>query len=424
MKRILFSILISMMGIGGTIAQVKVVESSERRAPKWVGTVEANYITVSAEAETQDQAKQLCLERVKQEIVNSVAVTISAQEHFMEVSLEENGYEVNRGQYSSDIQTVAAQLPYLSGVSLDQKGEVYWELCYNKKDKTKATYYRYYVKYAFSAIEQDKLIHQYKVLDDEQVAKLAQLSKQYDTFTQIEYINKAITEITPLINFFADNKRKEEAQALQSNYRKLYSEIAIEPLSNELGLFSYRLVLHGRTITTSLRPKMKSDYAYNMVYRPLDESCHTICYDYEGCRDTDQNSATITYSIGGKNISYNFVFDVRDTKVHLLPQGVLLIEVQPDATLSIEMSLLSRYDTPFAIKAVSLRVPAVNRQIVIENLDEHYATKGNCILRLHPQESYILGNEKEGVAQGEMTLFNQATGDTQQVKFNTLYKIN
>lgn len=423
MKRILFSLLL-LSNILCVTAKIKVVESSERRAPSWVGAFESGYIIVSAEAETQDQAKQLCLARVKQEIVNAVAVTVSSQEQLAELSVDTNGNEAYQSVYASNIQSIAAQLPYISGISLDENGEAYWQQCYDTKDKSKTRYYMYHVKYYFPSTEREKLIRQYKLLDQEQVEKLAALRAEYNTFTQVEYISKAITEITPIINFFNDNKRKEEAQALQSSYRKLYSEIAIEPISNELGVFTYKLVLHGRTMTTSLRPKMRSDYAYNMEYRPLDENCHTICYDHEGCIETDPNRVYLTYSIGGKSIKYDFPFDVRDTKVHLLPQGTLLIEAQPEATLAIDMSLRSKYDTPFVVKALSLVVPSVNRQIVIEEIDQPYATKGNCTLRVKTSEKYSLGSELEGVAQGELTILNTATETTQQVKFAILYKIN
>ena len=85
-------------------AQYKVVESSSKKAPSWIGVSQADYIIVSAEGESLDDAKVKCLEYIKQSVITSVAVNISSTEKFSE-SVEMVGDSMNANRkYESEIE--------------------------------------------------------------------------------------------------------------------------------------------------------------------------------------------------------------------------------------------------------------------------------------------------------------------------------
>ncbi|HDP55418.1 MAG TPA: hypothetical protein ENN24_07065 [Bacteroidetes bacterium] len=75
MKRILLLSLI-LLPLAACFAQVKVVESSARRAPGWINGLEKDYIIVVGTAANIQDAQQNALNMVKERIVSSVAENV------------------------------------------------------------------------------------------------------------------------------------------------------------------------------------------------------------------------------------------------------------------------------------------------------------------------------------------------------------
>ena len=107
------------------LAQSQVV--SAKKLPQWLNTMQADYIIVSAEDASLEQAKQKAIDLVRVQIMNSIAqhVTSSSQSHTTEV--ETNNQFSIVTQYTASLQTESVDYPFLSGVSPSMVEESYVE---------------------------------------------------------------------------------------------------------------------------------------------------------------------------------------------------------------------------------------------------------------------------------------------------------
>ena len=136
MKRCIGIICMLLSFVQLSLAQVKVVETSSKRAPEWIGVTVLDHITVSAESETLDGAKERCLADIRQSVITGIAVYVSSEEYAVDYQVSNNGTNANRKMYSSQVQSIAAKIPSISGVSLNES-EIYWKKLYNKSNKSK-----------------------------------------------------------------------------------------------------------------------------------------------------------------------------------------------------------------------------------------------------------------------------------------------
>ena len=282
MIRRLFITLSALLALHAATAQEKVLESSARKAPAWIGTTESEFIIVSAEETTLDAAQKRCLNDIRQSIVNAVCVNIRSEETLTEQQTEYSGASEIYRRYESQLKTVAGRLPFITGISLSD-AETYWEKRYVKRDKR--TYYLCHVRYPFPITRRNALIAEFLRQDRAQYAKLTALKERFDTFTRVEEIDRAITELEPLIAYFFDDMRRDEAQALQRNYRKLYTMISTVACGNELGEHTFCFTLNDRRVTTSRRPTVRSQWATGITVTPTDEGLYRVTYNYEMCPD-------------------------------------------------------------------------------------------------------------------------------------------
>lgn len=300
-------ILAFMMLANGLFAQDKVVEKSSRRAPSWLGLSEPEYIITSAENETLDGAKAQCLANIRQSIVSSVAVNVSSTESYKEsISMNNDSMDANR-KYDTEIESIAASLPFVSDILLDD-AEIYWRKLYNRKSKT----YRYEVhaKYPFSTFKRNELIEEFMAQDKEQYDKYLALKQGYDSdFTEVEYIDRAISELHALRKYFFDSKRQNEVDALVSSYRRLYKAISIVPYSEKLGEIVYYLELNGRRVTCSRKATLKSEYATNLQVRAIEDNLYKITYNYNYCLPQDENTIIVTQKFNSGSAKNTFYFD-------------------------------------------------------------------------------------------------------------------
>lgn len=300
-------ILVLLMVANVLFAQDKVVESSARKVPGWIGLSQPEYIITSAENETLDGAKAQCLANIRQSIVSSVAVNISSTENYQEdIAMSGNSMDAQR-RYQTNIESIAASLPFVSDILLDD-AEIYWRKFYNKKDKS----YRYEVhaKYPFSSFRRDELIAEFKIQDQEQYDKYLALKRGYSSdFTEVEYIDRAISELHALRKYFFDAKRQNEVDALVSSYRRLYKAISIVPYSEKLGEIVYFLELNGRRVTCSRKATLKSEYATNLQVRAIEDNLYKITYKYDYCLPEEENTIVVSQKVGSVTAKNTFYFD-------------------------------------------------------------------------------------------------------------------
>ena len=449
----MFCLLLATQGI---YAQEKVVERSSKKAPQWVGVSIADHIVVSAEAKTLSEAKDKCIADIRQSIINSVATNISSKELTLDTqTINGQTTEVLR-RYESQVQAIAAKLPFVTGVSLDD-AEIYWQKIYNKREKSYK--YEVHAKYPFSLLKRNSLIMEYLKQEQEQNEKYHALKSEFSTFTEIEFINRAIAELKALEQYFVDQKRKDEAKVLASNYHKLYSQISIVPYHNALGEIVYYLNLEGRRMTTSRRPNIKSQYATSISFAPAEQNMYRITYNYDNCQDNDENKIEVIHNFASGSTRYSFYFDVSKDKLQIVPNGLIEMDVQvatsaapakveavaeeqqgeqndqmveatADEVIAGEkpakiagwIDLRSKYDTAFDVIHINFSASGT-RIRANSDLSASFEGKGNHRLAFNVEGKYLPTESNSSMARGVITVINKATKKQEEIKFYLPYKI-
>lgn len=426
MKHRLLIALSALLFLHTTAAQEKVLESSAKKAPAWIGTTEAGFIIVSAEEPTLDAAQKRCLNDIRQSIVNAVCVNIRSEETLTERQTEYAVASDIYRRYESQLKTVAGRLPFITGILISD-AETYWEKRYVKRDKR--TYYLCHVRYPFPITRRNALIAEFLRQDREQYAKLTALKEQFGTFTRIEEIDRAITELEPLIAYFFDDMRRDEAQAFQRNYRKLYTMISTVACGNELGEHTFCFTLNGRRVTTSRRPTIRSQWATGIVVTPTDEGLYRVTYNYEICPDDTENSIELIYLLGGQAVRHSFTFDVRQDKMSVIPCGTLELDLTPHsnvadscATVTGWLDLRSKYEAPFEVTGLNLMVEGIGGRIYTD-LMACFEGKSTHRLGFRFDGPFPITTRRAALAQGVITLRNVQTDESRDVRFALPYKI-
>lgn len=425
MKYILVTGLMLLLTLTG-LGQEKVLERSAKQAPAWIGTTEREYIIVSAEETTLDAAKSRCLNDIRQAIVSAVCVNIQSAETLSEQQIERNGETDLYRRYESQLRSVAGRLPFITGISLSE-GETYWERRYVKREKR--SYFICHVRYPFPTMQRNALIAEFLQQDRAQYGKYLELRERFDTFTRVEEIDRAITELEPLISYFFDDMRRDEAQALQRNYRKLYGMISTETCGNELGEHLFCFLLNGRRVTTSRKPTVRSQWATDIVVTEQDDGLYRVNYDYEMCPDEGENRIELIYLLGGQAVRHSFAFDVRQNRMTVIPCGEIGLDLVPkdnmiDSCASVTgwLDLRSKYKAPFEVTSLDLTVEGIGTRI---HTDLTSRFEGNGIHRLgfHVDGPFPVTPRRAALASGLVTVRNVLTGEIRDIRFALPYKI-
>ena len=467
--RTLIVMLSLLLATQGVYAQQKVVERSSKKAPEWVGVSVADHIVVSGEAATLNAAKEKCLANIRQSIVNSVATNISSKELTLDTQTINGQTTDVLHRYESQVQAIAAKLPFITGISLDD-AEIYWQKLYNKREKSYK--YEVHAKYPFSLLRRNSLIMEYLKQEQEQNEKYRALKSEFSTFTEIEFINRAIAELKALEHYFVDQKRKDEAKVLASNYHKLYSQISIVPYHNALGEIVYYLNLEGRRMTTSRRPNIKSQYATSINFAPAEQNMYRITYNYDNCQDNDENKIEVIHNFASGSTRYSFFFDVSKDKLQIIPYGLIEMDVElaelatpiapappamieaaaegqqanateqqnEQATEVVEataeqviagekpakisgwIDLRSKYETPFEVQHINFSASGT-RIRVNSDIKASFEGKGTHRLAFNVEGKYLPTESSSSMARGVITILNKATNKQEEIKFYLPYKI-
>ena len=411
MKRFFALLAVALLFGGSSFAQKeKVVESSAKKAPEWLGLSTSDYFSVSATAETLDEAQKQCMSDIRQFIITSIAVNITSTETNYQNQTSRNGVTSLLQSYTSQAETTSANIPYLTGLSLSKADEIYWERRMIKSDKR--YYYICYVKYPFTERERRDAIAAFKEIDDGYTARLDEIKRNAETFTDLSYIDRAVMDLNPLIAYFFDDTRRNEAQSLQTRYRNMNGEVSLVTESSTIGSFRYHLVLHGRTVTTDKLPKITSDYALNMQIMRDGESC-ILLYDEQGIAG-EENTITLRYSFGGKSLVHTLTFDPLEDKVSVRPFGSALVEKAAGGSWSVTIDLRSRTDNEFAVRSVELRLPELE-PLVSSDGETKFKGRGDHHLRFTAAAADT-GKRSNGFAEVRIRLYNPKTKIESDIK--------
>lgn len=403
-------------------AQEKVVENSGKK-PKWIGTTMPETIIVTANAPDMMEARNKCMELVKQEIVNSVAVNINSSSFSSKTQTSFNEHHALKTEYSSEIKTIAARLPFISGISVSD-AETYWERIYVKKEKR--YFYRFHLKYPYPEITKKKLIFEFEKNDEEKTAQLQTLKSKYNDITSVEEIGRSIIELKTLAAYFFDDVRQRETISLQKQYNDLYGQIAVQILNNKPGELSFVLTLNDKLISYSKLPQVTSDYATNLSVSKNSDKSFIAKYDYDGCLPEDPNTIEILFHLGNKKLKNEFRFDIAGIKTDIKITGFIDISLKQEEEgffkYEVEVNTLAGNGSDFTIIDVSLQFSELQRRITVISKGElisqgknHYKFSGGSVNSLTDKKGYL--------TKCYMKIQNNKTGEQEMLEFSRPYKL-
>lgn len=285
----------------------KVVASSEKRKPSWIGRTDASAFSVTEVGETLAAASERCMASIRQYVVNAVAVNVSSTETMTSRQITCDNLVSVLNDYSSVLMTEAGPLPYLTDLSLSNAEAVYWERIYSRKNKSYR--YEYSVRYPFTAATRRRLVDAFLAVDDAKTARFERLRDESESLTNVDRIAGIVGELDALSQYFFDAVRKRDVETLRRNVQGLYSRISIEIESESPGCCVYSLRLDGRRVTTSVQPRLKSESAIGMTVSATGDGSYRLTYDAQYASPRDINTLEIRYPFGGGRISRTLYFD-------------------------------------------------------------------------------------------------------------------
>ena len=285
--------------------QYKVVEKSDKKAPVWYESSEADYLVASAVDADMEAARQKCLESVRRQIIQAVAQNVEFSEKTLLKQTTGNGDEITEfiNTYTAEGSVQAASVPFLKGISLSKVQGSYWE---KRQDKaTKAITYAYAIRYPFPKSELNALVREFDRRDQEMESKLAELEGKMNRMQSVEEIDQTINQLQPVVAYFFDKTRKERAQGVLNGYRKLSTYVSVEGKKSGNNAYTMWLNLQGRKITASALPSLKSNCASQLqaVVKGQDV---VVTYDNIDCLENEENFIEAIFRLDGKVLKHKF----------------------------------------------------------------------------------------------------------------------
>lgn len=422
MKKIVVTFLL-LLPIMAMAQKMKVVESSERKAPSWVGASAPDVFIVTASAHTLDQAKKLALQDVKKQIIEAVALHVTSETNItlsQTTTQGDNISEMNQ-QMDSKFQTHAAKLPFVKGISLNKVNRYYWEKVRNKE--TKVETYGYTIEYPFSQTDLRKLTVEFDKIDNEMVRKLAVLENIALTFKSTEELDGAVSVVPVLENYFFDDVRIERTKAASTLARKQYNYITPVIAFNSTSQAVILLAVGERIITSTQRPNVKSNCAteVNVIHN---DGKVLVNFDNSGCVDSEENYVEISYRFGGRIAKDKAYFNINANQLDVKIKGQLDVVFKDSTTATIKLQLLSN-NVPFEITSCYVKLPELLDPLTSNTLVE--MTQGT----IHNVEMTLVCSDEMqqkpsdaiNLASGYVIVRNKINGDMLVVDVNHPYSV-
>jgi len=382
MKKYLLLVVALIATTGISLSQDKVIQKSGKQ-PKWVNSLEKDYIITVGRGATSQEAQQNALTMVKERIVSSVAENVKSK---TEIKKEEANYNNNISvfleKFASQTTTESGKVPFLQGISLSKVEEFYWE---KLQRKDKGEYFYYHIKYPFPEFELQKLVSDYKMRDSQLTKQLEDLVAQSESVESVEQIEKNIGELKVLTEYFMDG-HKNQAELGITRYMSLLASIELVEVESNLGELKYLLRLGTKTISTVKKPITKSECA--RITSTINNQDHwVIKYDYANCYEDPENNILVKYRFGNADVQKKFYFDISANKASIFVNEPFHFtattkgESTVDASM-LDMTVVSKYNTPFTIEKVIIEFKGLT-PVVIEGVNQSFTGKGNHNLKLN-----------------------------------------
>lgn len=283
----------------------QVVKRSAKKSPNWIGQVKEGYLITSATASTLEDAQRKCIDAVKIQMLESVAQNIEYSNEILVEQLTHNDEVQSNISFVQKGKNSVANLPYISGVSLSNATEAYWECI---KDKaTGELSYVYSMLYPYPHSEYMKMKSEFEALDNKMVDMLRKIKSEKDKINSIDSIEANISYLEAIEDYFFDKNRKKEAHLLTEQYKQILFNLNIESKRIEKCKFRCWITLNGEVMECSTLPKCKSETATH-IRTSIDEESYVITFSDEECISDDDNHIDVTIKLKYNTLKQKLYF--------------------------------------------------------------------------------------------------------------------
>ena len=302
MKRILVFCTVLLLA-GVAVAADKVVQSSSRRTPKWIGGMEEGYFIVSAESGTLNDAQEKAMTQLREQIVSAVATRLHASTTITMHEVTDNGNIDFHKELDSRLSVQAADIPYLANISPSHAEAYYWQKI---RRPDKSTYYVYHIKYPLSNSRLRLLVEEYeqqqKIINDSLQAFASTNMADYSSIDGMLLRHAQLKQFAATLR--EDDPRREVCAAIRRNYEQMLSRnLHIGILDSDRQQTTVALFYGDKQLENTLRPKTKSN-CLTAIETKTTRNTGVITYDYTtGCYEEDQNWLDVQYTFLGKKIT-------------------------------------------------------------------------------------------------------------------------
>lgn len=434
MKRILVVAMALMTLAGGAVAQTKVIEKSAKKVPAWLSSAAEDYLVVSVNAPSLDEAQNQAINKVTEQIISSVASNVSVSSMNVLYEDNNNGDIETKNKFAHMYKIRSAKLPFIKGISMAKVQDVYWRKMRNKE--TNEEFYEYAIKYPFSEDERLELVHEFERLDAENTAVYNAMAEKINAIDAVEEIAQCIAQLEPLKDFFFDDVRLNQTKSLIKRYEELYKSLSVNGTFLEPGTYQCQLLLEGNPVAVAKEPKVTSNCAGKIVVTPS-EGNFLVTYDAVDCLPEEENFLNVMFQVNGRRLQRKAYFSeaggaganfsvVPEGKIYLTADSVVVAD-RKLYNINIRLSLNNRGGMPFGLKSIELEVPDLSAPIIFDDIDGVYKTRGILQVRALAEGEFTAREKKAAglkMVSGAVNLVNPGTGAVERVRIQLPYATN
>lgn len=428
MRKIIFTIL-AVLPLAST-AQTKILETSAKKAPAWLVSTGSDHFVSTNVAPTIEEAKQLCIDDVKKQIISAVAENIKSSTAGS-TSQTTQGQEIVEflDKFDSKYETRSAVLPFVNGVSMSKVEDFFYQKLQDKN--TGKITVTYSILYPFSSTELKSLISKFRKQDAEMEAKLNEQIALIGNIKTTEQIDRGISAMAPLIDYFFDDVRLNKAKQTLSQLQKLYSYVTIVLEQSTRGSLQYSLLLDGNKITSSTKPTIKSNCATEIMHRTDADGIVTVTYDPDGCLHSEDNYIDISYRFTGGSSKAKFypVMASEPLKVAVTGQLVIKLGEKIDSVtykgLEVQFQLNNQSTSNVTLQALNFSIQELRNTV---NIDAQQISiePGVRQITVKSEDTFHLNHNAETefklpIAKGNITVRNSKDGSIGNVSIASKY---
>lgn len=267
----------------------KVTERSRKNRPEWIGGTQKEYLIVSARGKDLESAKQKCLAAVKVQMLESVAQNIEYSTETLVEQFTHNEEVESNISFRQKGKTSVVNLPYISGISLANAEDSYWEKVADETDC-----YIFHLLYPYSTSDYRTLKEEFDKLDAEMDNLVRKHENTIADIRSVEEIESGIEALFIAQEYFFDAKRRAWTGHVMERYRQLFARLAVE--SECVGKCRFRcwITLDGNVLKSSVIPVMKAACA-SRLQCTTDGETYIVSFSDEDCIEDEPNYINLTF---------------------------------------------------------------------------------------------------------------------------------